>query len=146
MRACLLLGLTFALGLPGESPKALGGAKTISVRGKLAQHPGQAPALETADHRFISLDGDEGTLKVLNDSRVNGFDLEARGHFIAPDKFQVDPLYSKAMFVHKHGQLKVITYWCDTCSIRTYSPGPCVCCQQETTLDLRDPDAYKNDK
>jgi hypothetical protein len=34
----------------------------------------------------------------------------------------------------------MITYWCDVCSIRAYTPGPCVCCQQETTLDLRDPD------
>jgi hypothetical protein len=36
--------------------------------------------------------------------------------------------------------VKVITYWCDVCSIRTYTPGKCWCCQQETTLDLRDPD------
>jgi hypothetical protein len=27
------------------------------------------------------------------------------------------------------------------CNIRAYTPGPCVCCQRETTLDLIDPDA-----
>jgi len=26
------------------------------------------------------------------------------------------------------------------CGIRAYTPGPCVCCQAETELDLRDPD------
>ena len=40
----------------------------------------------------------------------------------------------------KDGHVKVITYWCDVCSIRTYTPGPCWCCQKETLLDLRDPD------
>src|SRR5579885_1798646 len=123
-----------------------GGCQTGQRPGTLTQKPGQGPTLETASHQTIFLSGDEGTMKVLNDPRVRGFDLEAKGHFTAPDKFQVDPLYTKAMFVHKDGHLKVITYWCDTCSIRTYAPGPCWCCQQETTLDLRDPDAYKNDK
>jgi hypothetical protein len=26
------------------------------------------------------------------------------------------------------------------CSIRAYAPGPCVCCQKDTDLDLRDLD------
>ena len=85
-------------------------------------------------------DGDEPTKGVLNDKRLAGFDLEAKGHFTAPDKFLVDPIHTKAMFVHKDGHVKVITYWCDVCSIRTYTPGPCWCCQKETLLDLRDPD------
>ena len=45
-----------------------------------------------------------------------------------------------ALLVHQNGKLKMITYWCDVCSIRAYAPGPCVCCQKETTLELRDPD------
>lgn len=114
--------------------------KSTPVRGKLRQREGKPPAVETADHKLISLDGDEPTKKILNDKRLNGFDLEAKGRFTAPDEFVVDPLHTKAMFVHKEGRLKVITYWCDLCSIRTYSPGLCWCCQQETTLDLRDPD------
>ncbi|HZT31818.1 MAG TPA: hypothetical protein VFA33_18160 [Bryobacteraceae bacterium] len=147
MRYCLLLLVSsLAFTCFAESAKAPEAAKPVSVRGTLTQKPGQGPTLETASHQTIFLSGDEGTMKVLNDPRVRGFDLEAKGHFTAPDKFQVDPLYTKAMFVHKDGHLKVITYWCDTCSIRTYAPGPCWCCQQETTLDLRDPDAYKNDK
>jgi hypothetical protein len=116
------------------------GPKPESIRGTLVQRPGKPPALETADHKFISLGGDEPTKGVLNDKRLAGFDMEAKGHFTAPDHFMVDPIHTKALFVHKDGHLKVITYWCDTCSIRTYTPGPCWCCQKETTLDLRDPD------
>jgi len=123
--------------LPAKQPES------ATIRGKLTQTPGQPPALQTTDGKLIQLDGDEPTRGVLNDHRLAGFDLEARGHFTTPDHFQVDPLHTKAMFVHKDGRLKVITYWCDTCAIRTYSPGLCVCCQQETTLDLRDPESEK---
>ena len=115
-------------------------SKAVSVQGTLVQRAGQPPALETSDHRMISLDGDDPTKGVLNDKRVAGFDIEAKGHFTAPDHFQVDPIHTRAMFVHKDGHVKVVTYWCDVCSIRTYTPGPCWCCQKETTLDLRDPD------
>jgi len=114
--------------------------KPGTIRGKLLQSPGKAPAIETADHRVISLAGDEPTQRVLNDPRLAGFDLEAKGRFTAADQFVVDPIHTKAMFVHKDGHVKVITYWCDVCSIRTYAPGPCWCCQKETLLDLRDPD------
>ena len=116
------------------------GPEPATIRGTLVQRPGKPPALETAGHKFISLDGDEPTKGVLNDKRLAGFDLEAKGRFTAPDQFLVDPIHTQAMFVHKDGHVKVITYWCDVCSIRTYSPGPCWCCQKETTLDLRDPD------
>ena len=34
----------------------------------------------------------------------------------------------------------MVTYWCEVCAIRSYTPGLCVCCRDETTLDLRDPD------
>lgn len=114
--------------------------KPETIRGTLVQRSGQPPTIETADHRMISLDGDQPTKGVLNDKRLAGFDLEAKGHFTAADQFLVDPIHTKAMFVHKDGHVKVITYWCDVCYIRTYTPGPCWCCQKETLLDLRDPD------
>jgi len=114
--------------------------KADSIRGTLLQRAGKPPAIETAAHQVISLDGDEPTKGVLNDQRLAGFDLEAKGHFTAPGQFAVDPIHTRAMFIHKDGHVKVITYWCDVCSIRTYTPGPCWCCQKETLLDLRDPD------
>src|ERR1700691_1132458 len=136
MRLCLLV-LVSCLAAAGfaEEPKA------VSIRGTLVQRAGKPPALETADHHIISLDGDDPTKGVLNDKRMAGFDLEAKGRFTAADQFLVDPIHTRAMFVHKDGHVKVVTYWCDVCSIRTYTPGPCWCCQKETTLDLRDPDS-----
>jgi hypothetical protein len=117
------------------------GPPSATVRGTLLDRPGKPPAIRTADSHIVSLDGDEPTKGVLNDKRLAGFDLEAKGRFTAPDQFLVDPIHTKAMFVHKDGRVLVITYWCDVCSIRTYSPGPCWCCQKETLLDLRDPEA-----
>jgi hypothetical protein len=116
MRLCaLLLCGCLAAACFAQTPKP------ATIRGTLLQRPEKPPAIETADRRIVSLD--------------------AKGHFTAPDRFQVDPIHTKAMFVHQDGHVKVITYWCDVCSIRTYTPGPCWCCQKETLLDLRDPDA-----
>jgi hypothetical protein len=111
-----------------------------TLRGKLVVRDGKPPAVETAEHKVVILDGDEPTRKVLGDERVNGFDIEAKGRFTAPDRFLIDPIHTHSLLVRQGGKLKMITYWCDTCSIRSYTPGPCVCCQRETTLDLRDPD------
>jgi hypothetical protein len=110
----------------------------LSIRGTLTQGPDKKPALETSDHKTISLSGDEGTLKVLNDERLAGSDFEAVGHFSSPDHFEIDPLTSKSMFVYKDGKRFTISYWCDVCYIRTYSPGKCVCCQKYTDLDLQE--------
>ena len=132
MRYCLLVLVLAAAGLAADS---------VTLNGKLAIH-GTAPAtLETADHKVIVLSGDDTTTKVLGDKRVDGFDVQVKGHFTAPGKFQIDPSYEHSLLVHSEGRLKLITYWCDVCSIRDYTPGPCRCCQKETTLDLRDPDA-----
>ena len=115
------------------------GPKSESVRGRLTQKLGK-PAVETAGHKFVFLDGDEPTRGVLADKRLEGMDLEAKGHYTAPDRFQIDPIHTRAMLIHKDGKVKLITYWCDTCSIRTWTPGKCWCCQQETTVDLHDPE------
>jgi hypothetical protein len=110
------------------------------LRGKLDLHEGKPPILETTDHRKVVLDGDETARKVLADPRVNGFEVEANGHFTSAGHFLIDPSHTHPMLVRQNGRLKLITYWCDVCSIRAYTPGPCACCQKETTLDLRDPD------
>ena len=111
-----------------------------SLRGKLVLGDGKPPVVETAEHKLVTLDGDEPTRKVLADQRLNGFDIEAKGRFTAPDRFRIDPIHTRALLVRQGGKLRMITYWCDTCSIRSFTPGPCVCCQRETTLDLHDPD------
>ena len=111
-----------------------------TLRGKLVLRDSTPPAVETAEHKLVTLDGDEPTRKVLGDQRLNGFEVEAKGRFTAPDRFLIDPIHTHSMLVRQDGKLRMVTYWCDICSIRSFTPGPCVCCQRETTLDLRDPD------
>jgi hypothetical protein len=135
MRFCLCL-LAIAVG----SLAAADLHSSQTLRGKLRIHRGQPSAIETGDHKMIQLDGDENAQKVPGDERLNGFDVEAKGHFTAPDRFLLDGSHTHSLMVRQNGRLKLITYWCDVCSIRAYAPGPCVCCQKETALDLRDPD------
>jgi hypothetical protein len=128
----------FLLALPFASAfaKAEAPAKT-SIRGKLTQRDGK-PSLELDGNKRITLDGDGPTRGVLNDKRLAGAEMEAIGHFSNPELFIVDPIHTKALYVYKDGKRRTISYWCATCSIRTYSPGPCWCCQEETALDLQD--------
>ncbi len=112
--------------------------KPASVRGKLVQ----GPAVLTKDGKLIQLSGDDATMGVLRDDRVLKIaeDFEADGHFIAGDKFAINPIHTRALFLYHDGKKEMITYWCDVCYIRTYTPGKCWCCQDETKLDLIDPD------
>ena len=114
--------------------------KSETISGKLVVSGGAAPVLETAEHQRIELEGDSPTGKVLRDARVDGFEVEAHGHFTAPGRFLIDPQHTRSLLVRQEGKLKMITYWCDVCYIRAYAPGPCVCCQKDTDLDLRDLD------
>ena len=134
LRLCLLVACALPLA-QAQSNSA------TTIEGKLVVRQGQPSALATQAHGTVTLDADPETQKVLHDKRLDGAELKARGRFTAPARFTVDPIHTKAMLVRKDGRLKLITYWCEICSIRTYSPGECWCCQRETTLDLRDPDA-----
>ena len=112
----------------------------VILHGKLTVREGQPASVETPDHQTVQLAGDDSTLKVLSDSRLNGFEIQAKGKFTSPGHFTVDPMHTRSLLVKEKGHLKMVTYWCDICAIRAYTPGPCACCQRETTLDLRDPD------
>ncbi|HEY1205922.1 MAG: hypothetical protein ABSH46_01980 [Bryobacteraceae bacterium] len=110
-----------------------------SVRGKLVQREGKPPAIETTGHDLVAVEGEPETLAVLNDKRLAGFDIELVGHYDAPGRFTVGPFYtSTSIIVHKDGKRYSVSYWCPICSIRAYTPGKCVCCQQETHLDLQE--------
>lgn len=119
---------------------AAGAAESITLEGKLTQREGRPPAIATHDGKLIELDGDKATRGVINDKRLDGYDMQAKGHYTSPGKFEIDPIHTRAILVRAEGSMKQVTYWCDICSIRTYSPGPCWCCQRETNLDLRNPD------
>ena len=126
-----MLPAVFATGLRA------GPASKLQVRGRL-EPPG---TLVLQDGRHIHLTGDEPTQGVFNDKRLAGTDFEALGHFAGSDQFAVDPIHLRAMFVYAGGKQRMITYWCDVCYIRTYTPGICWCCQKYTDLDLIDPGA-----
>jgi len=135
MRVCLSVLTLATFSLHAAAPRA-----SEALRGKLVVGNSGVTLVETVDHRRIELDGDAPTRKVLHDSRVDGFEVEARGHFTAPGRFLIDPQHTRPLLVRDGGRLKMITYWCGVCYIRAYTPGPCVCCQRETDLELRDLD------
>jgi hypothetical protein len=105
------------------------------ITGKL--RPGEKPVLAAVD-KEIALTGDKGTLSVLADERLKDAQMEMHGAWAEGGVFKVGPLHTRAMYVLKGGQKLMISYWCSVCSIRTYTPGKCMCCQDETDLDLRD--------
>jgi hypothetical protein len=111
-----------------------------TIRGKLTQSEkeGEPPALTISPNNVVPLEGDESTTGVLHDARLRGEVMELVGHFRDPTHFVVDPIHTKAMFVLKDGKRLMISYWCEVCSIRTYTPGVCMCCQDETELDLKE--------
>src|SRR3954465_3535464 len=119
MRLCqLVIVSALALGCClAEAPKSA--AQSTKLRGKLTQRDHQPPAIETSEHKLVTIEGDEAALKVLNDKRLNGTELEASGHFTTPDRFVLDPNHARSVLAHNHGKLKMITYWCDVCSIRS---------------------------
>ena len=95
--------------------------------------------LKLGDGRVIGVSGDAESVAVLRDGRLARDEFELRGRFAAPDAFAIDPIHLKAIFVWRDGRRLVVTYWCDVCAIRAWTPGKCQCCQDEMALDLRDP-------
>ncbi len=116
-------------------------SQTSIVRGKLTVREGKPSSVETPEHQSIELEGDESSAKVLGDRRLNGFEIEAKGKFSTPGRFTLNPSHLRPLLVRdKKGDLKLVTYWCEICSIRSFTPGPCACCQRNTEVDLRDPE------
>jgi len=110
-----------------------------SVRGRLRQDEAQPPAMTTKDGRVVELAADSATTAVLRDARLKDEDFEVVGRYRGEGRFEVDPIHERALFVWRGGKRLVVTYWCDVCSIRAWSPGRCQCCQEEMRVDLRDP-------
>jgi hypothetical protein len=122
-----MLRRSFLAGLPLT---ALAAPASVSLRGKLLA--GVAPRLGA-----VQVKGDEPTMGVLADDRLNGADFEALGSKRG-DVFEIDKIHTRSLFVHQGGKRLMVTYWCDVCYIRTYTPGKCWCCQKDTDLDLRE--------
>ena len=114
------------------------GAAEEEIRGSLALAPDGSPAVKLADGRLVRLEGDKDTVGVIADERLRGTDFEAVGEFLEPGLFRIGPIHKKSMWIHRNGRRHSISYWCEVCSIRSYTPGICWCCQEETELDLRE--------
>ncbi|MEZ5356700.1 MAG: hypothetical protein R2762_29025 [Bryobacteraceae bacterium] len=123
--------------LAGLGACAFAADPPVSIRGKLVRTT-DGPAIEMPDGRRVRLAGDGPTMEVVNDKRLEGADFEANGQFVSSAVFRVEPIHKRNMFVHKDGHRLQISYWCGVCSIRTWSPGVCMCCQDETQLDLKE--------
>jgi hypothetical protein len=76
---------------------------------------------------------------VLKDARLAGSDFEVVGQ-AEGGQFTIGPIHTRALFTYRDGKRLMVTYWCETCAIRTYTPGLCWCCREETALDLIPPD------
>jgi hypothetical protein len=113
-------------------------ANSESLRGALTKTPSAKPALKTPEGKLTELAGDADTLEVLSDERLANADIEVVGSF-RDGAFQIDPIHTAALWVYRDGKRLRITYWCDICAIRTYKPGICWCCRENTELDPQDP-------
>jgi hypothetical protein len=89
--------------------------------------------------RTVALVGDEAVGKVLEDERLLGSELEVEGVAEGEGKFLIDGIHNKPVYLFVKGERLGVSYWCEICYIRTYSPGKCWCCQEDTKLDPKDP-------
>ena len=113
---------------------------STALRGHLRQEKGKSPVIETADHKFVALDGDDPTMAIMNDARLKDADVEVLGHPGVQGHFEIHQIFLPSVFVYKDGKRLQVSYWCDVCYIRTSSPGKCWCCQKYTDLDLIEPE------
>jgi hypothetical protein len=123
------------LWIPALFLNPLLGEVKVRVRGKLLR--GRKLQLPSGD--VVRLQGDEAILLVLDDERLWDSDFEVEGTPSSGGAFAIDPIHLKPAFVFEKGERLGVSYWCDICYIRTYSPGKCWCCQEETRLDPKDP-------
>ncbi len=73
--------------------------------------------------------GDSITNAQLRDPRLHDRLWELEGELQPDGHFEIRRLYTI-----KDGKRHRVTYYCEVCHIRTYQPGPCMCCQDETEL------------
>ena len=112
----------------------LGAAQEGSLRGKLMG----GRKLQVGS-RVVALEGDEAIGKVLDDERLLGSDFEVMGEAVEEGKFRILEIHNKPLYTYMNGVRLGVSYWCDICYIRTYAPGKCWCCQEDTKLDPKDP-------
>lgn len=124
----------YAVGDPGRAAEP--SSPSIVLQGSLGSGAAGEVTLNVSGRAGVRLVGDRETLLVLSDPRLTGAELGVRGRWVSPNQFEVEPFHKKSFWVYKGGQRWLVFYWCDVCGIRTYTPGKCLCCQEETELKL----------
>lgn len=119
------------------SPAGSGAPASSEIRGKLIQRANGPVSLDTGSIK-IEIRADKDSDSVLHDQRLAPLEIALHGHAIDATHFQLDPFFLKPIYAVKDGKEMLVTYYCDVCSIRYYTPGRCACCQQETRVDLHD--------
>jgi len=89
-------------------------------------------ALVTDDGKTYPLVKDDGSRMFFKDKTLLDRPMRLTGRVIP--KTQMLQVMKVQSYVK--GELRDVFYWCDICSIRTYEPGPCSCCQ--APMELRE--------
>jgi len=119
--SALLLG-----GVAGaQTPRPVVAAHAPTWQGTLQQTAGAAPKLHTATHDYVLTGQADYTLHTLEDSHLAGATLKVHGRVLPDGRLEV-----ARFFVVRAGKLYKVRYFCETCNIVVYEPGPCPCCQQ----------------
>lgn len=137
----------FLLAIPAfaAAPGSAAASTSGEIRGKLIQPSSGPVSIDTGSGK-VEIQADKDAAEVLRDPRLAPLDIALHGHLIDATHFQLDPFFRKPIYAVKDGKEMLVTYYCDVCSIRYYSPGRCVCCQQETRVDLHDENAEAKSK
>ena len=86
---------------------------------------------------------------ILKDERSRGYfmDNRLRGRSMELHVYKYPKLpYVRLIdaFSFKEGRKHKVDYWCTICSISTFEPGPCPCCQDDIELRERRADPFES--
>jgi hypothetical protein len=138
MRLILAIcALVVAIPAFAASPAGASAPASSEIRGKLIQ-PDSGPVSLVTGSTKIEIRADKDSESILRDRRLAPLEIALHGHAVDATHFRLDPFFLKPINAVKDGKEMLVTYYCDVCSIRYYTPGRCVCCQEETRVDLHD--------
>ncbi len=131
-----LSGVTAARQLTAQKPLVVRGQVVwLTAEGQ----PTNDQTLSTLSHRhfgfrtienhFYRFSPDDSLVEMFTDPRVRARQLQISGLESRSGYLEIIGIKSL-----RNQQPYDIFYFCEVCNITTYSPGPCVCCQQEVEL------------
>src|SRR5438034_9843224 len=98
-----ILIAAFALTCLADTPKGPD-SSVATVHGKLIQRPDQKPALETADHKLIVVEGDGSAAYRSKRTRSRRGERQRTTHFTATEQTTADPLHTPALHALEDGR------------------------------------------